>query len=74
MKLPKLPASWLYALDRVTATASSYRASVQLSEKASAQVLKGRPSRSLGHGRPAASTPFRVRRAPSAGISNVHTP
>ncbi len=51
-----------------------YRASVQLSEKASAQVLNGRPSRSIGQGLPAASMPLRVRRAPSAGIRSVQTP
>ena len=51
-----------------------YRASVQLSENASAQVLNGRPSRCSGQGLPAASTPLRVRRAPSAGISSVQTP
>lgn len=50
------------------------RASVQLSEKASAQVLNGRPSRCRGQGLPAASTPFRVSRAPSAGTSTVQSP
>ena len=53
---------------------AAYRASVQLSENANAQVLKGRPSRSFGHGWPAASTPFRDKRAPRAGIRTVHTP
>jgi NADPH-dependent curcumin reductase CurA len=53
---------------------AGYRASVQLSENASALVLNGRPSRSRFHGFPAACTPLRVRRAPSAGISTVHTP
>ena len=47
---------------------------VQLSEKASAQVLNGRPSRSRGQGRPAAWTPLCVSRAPSAGIRIVQTP
>ena len=51
-----------------------YRASVQLSEKASALVLKGRPSRSVGHALPLASTPLRDSRVPSAGIKIVHTP
>ena len=51
-----------------------YRASVQLSEKASALVLKGRPSRSVGHDLPLASTPLRESRVPRAGIKSVHTP
>ena len=42
-----------------------YLASVQLSEKASAQVLKGFPSRWRGQGWPEASSPLRVRRAPA---------
>jgi hypothetical protein len=50
------------------------RCSVQLSENASAQVLNGRPSRSRGQGWPRACSPSTVRRAPSAGISTVHTP
>jgi hypothetical protein len=54
--------------------ASSQTASVQLSEKASADVEKGRPSRSRGQDRPFASTPLRTRRVPSAGINTVHTP
>ena len=54
--------------------AHAYRASVQLSEKASALVLKGRPSRSVGHDLPLASTPLRESRVPSAGIKSVHTP
>ena len=54
--------------------AGFYRAAVQLSENASAQVLNGCPSRSRGHGLPTACTPLRVSRAPSAGISTVHTP
>src|SRR5260370_40926969 len=54
--------------------AVSYRCSVQLSEKASAQVLKGCPSRSRFHGWPLACAPFTVRRAPSAGMSSVQTP
>ena len=41
---------------------------------ANADVEKGRPSRSRAHDRPAASTPLRTRRVPSAGISTVHTP
>ena len=49
-------------------------ASVQLSENAKADVENGRPSRSRGQDRPAASTPLRTRRVPSAGISTVHTP
>ena len=49
-------------------------ASVQLSENANADVENGRPSRSRGQDRPAASTPLRTRRVPSAGISTVHTP
>ncbi len=52
----------------------SYRPSVQLSEKASAQVLKGRDSRSRGQGWPLASLPLRVRRAARAGIRIVQTP
>jgi hypothetical protein len=55
-------------------TVTPYRASVQLSEKASALVLKGRPSRSVGHALPLASTPLRESRVPSAGIKIVHTP
>ncbi len=51
-----------------------YRGSVQLSEKASAQVLNGRPSRSTGHGRPDACTPSTVSRVPKAGINSEHTP
>ena len=51
-----------------------YRLSVQLSEKANAHVLNGLPSRSLAHGRPTASIPFRKRRAPRAGTRTVHTP
>ena len=54
--------------------ARDYRASVQLSENARAQVLNGRPSRCVANGRPMACTPLRVSRAPSAGISTVHTP
>ncbi len=50
------------------------RGSVQLSEKARAQVLNGRPSRCTGQGRPAASLPSTVSRAPRAGINRVHTP
>ena len=50
------------------------RTSVQLSENASAEVLKGLPSRTRFQGRPEAATPFRVRRAPSAGTSTVQTP
>ncbi len=49
-------------------------ASVQLSEKASAEVEKGLPSRSRGQDFPLASTPLRTRRVPSAGISTVQTP
>src|SRR5258708_4227813 len=52
----------------------NYRASVQLSEKASADVLKGRPSRCNGQGLPPAMVSLRVRRAPKAGISKVQTP
>src|SRR5262249_535546 len=55
--------------DRHASTdARGYRASVQLSENASALVLKGRPSRSVGHDLPLASTPLRESRVPSAGI------
>src|SRR5262245_51379047 len=39
-------------------------ASVQLSEKANADVEKGRPSRSRGHDCPLASMPLRTRRVP----------
>ena len=39
-----------------------------------ADVENGRPSRSRGQDRPAASTPLRTSRVPSAGISTVHTP
>src|SRR5205807_3271326 len=53
---------------------SVYRASVQLSENASALVLNGLPSRSRFHGLPAAWMPLRDRRAPRAGTSTVHTP
>ena len=53
---------------------ADYRGSVQLSEKARAQLLNGRPSRCIGHGRPVACTPSRVSRAPNAGISRLHTP
>ncbi len=53
---------------------SAYLASVQLSENASALVLKGRPSRSRFQGLPAAWTPLRVKRAPRAGMRTVHTP
>jgi hypothetical protein len=49
-------------------------ASVQLSEKANADVEKGRPSRSRCQDRPLASMPLRTRRVPSAGIKTVHTP
>ena len=52
----------------------AYLASVQLSHNPSTQVLEGRPSRSLGQGRPLASIPLRVSRAPNAGISTVHIP
>ena len=55
-------------------TRIAYRASVQLSHNPSTQVLEGRPSRSLGQGRPFASIPLRVNRAPSAGTSTVHIP
>jgi hypothetical protein len=51
-----------------------YRGSVQLSEKASAQVLNGRPSRCIGQARPEACTPSTVSLAPNAGISKLHTP
>ena len=53
---------------------ADYRGSVQLSEKARAQLLNGRPSRCIGHGWPVACTPSRVSRAPNAGISRLHTP
>src|SRR5262245_66272515 len=56
------------------ASAMPYLRSVQLSEKASAEVLNGRPSRSRFQERPAASTPLRTRRVPSAGTSTVQTP
>src|ERR1700757_1812320 len=55
-------------------TQDRYVACVQLSHNPNTQVLEGRPSRSLGHGRPSASTPLRVSRAPSAGTSTVHIP
>src|SRR5215469_12933195 len=55
-------------------TREAHRASVQLSEKARAQVLNGRPSRSIGTGLPAAWTPSIVIRALSDGTSKVHTP
>jgi len=51
-----------------------YRASVQLSHKPKTQVLEGTPSRCLGQGRPWASIPLWVSRAPSAGTSTVHIP
>ena len=54
--------------------AERYRASVQLSHKPRTQVLEGRPSRCLGQGRPWASIPLWVSRAPSAGTSTVHIP
>ena len=44
-----------------------YLAAVQLSHNPSTQVLEGRPSRSLGQGRPCASIPLRVSRAPAPG-------
>ncbi len=50
------------------------RASVQLSEKARAEVLNGRPSRTRGQGVPAAAMPFTTRRAPETGTSTVQTP
>src|SRR5882757_4077347 len=50
------------------------RGSVQLSEKASAEVLKGRPSRSRGHGLPRACWPLQVSRPLSAGTNTVQTP
>ena len=50
------------------------RGSVQLSEKASAEVLKGRPSRSRFHGLPRACWPLQVSRPLSAGTSTVQTP
>jgi hypothetical protein len=62
------------AAARLAWAALRYRASVQLSENAKAQVLNGRPSRSVANARPAASTPLRVSRAPSEGINKVHTP
>jgi hypothetical protein len=52
----------------------AYAASVQLSHRPRTQVLEGRPSRSRGHGCPAAAIPLRVSRAPPAGISTVHIP
>jgi hypothetical protein len=52
----------------------AYLASVQLSHNPSTQVLEGRPSRSLGQGRPCASLPLRVSLAPWAGINTVHIP
>jgi hypothetical protein len=52
----------------------AYPACVQLSHNPNTHVLEGRPSRSLGQGRPLASIPLRVSRAPSAGISTVHMP
>ena len=54
--------------------AQCHLVSVQLSEKAKALVLNGRFSRSRGQGLPAACTPLRVNRAPSAGMSTVQTP
>ena len=50
------------------------RGSVQLSENASAEVLKGRPSRSRFHGLPRACWPLQVSRPLSAGTSTVQTP
>src|SRR5690348_2253523 len=41
-----------------------YLVAVQLSHNPSTQVLDARPSRSLGQGRPCASIPVRVSRAP----------
>jgi hypothetical protein len=66
--------AWLYARFNTTILAIPYRVFVQLSENASAQVLKGRVSRSRGHGRPTACSPFRVRRALIAGTRIVQTP
>ena len=55
-------------------TVAPQRASVQLSENASADVEKGRPSRSRFQDCPLASTPLRTRRVPSAGINTAQTP
>src|SRR5690242_13038665 len=67
---------WLKRLARPNSAilTECYRASVQLSHKPRTQVLEGRPSRCLGQGRPWASIPLRVSRAPSAGTSTVHIP
>src|SRR6516165_7152976 len=55
-------------------TTIAYGACVQLSHNPSTQVLVGCPSRSRGQGRPLASIPLRVSRAPSAGTITVHIP
>jgi hypothetical protein len=59
---------------RIGRSAAVQRFSVQLSQKASAEVLNSRPSRSRGHGMPPAWAPFSVNRVPAAGIRTVLTP
>lgn len=51
-----------------------YAVSVQLSEKASEDVLNGRPSRSRGQALPAALVPLIENDASNAGMKTVHKP